>query len=234
MKIIKISRKKISYGVLTFVFYLSLFTSGGFAENIFLKTNISDLQQKPAAFYGKDVEVRAYFFKTDDMWVKSLDEPDKYIGLFVTKPEGNVASFLGEYFGFIFVPEQIQAQLRLLKLADKITIRGKCFEFKSISIDGPGIKASEILVGWDTQAKPAAASVPVTKEEVISLIKTNTAATTAPATSESIVMQPQVSMPVRSENPKYNLHLNGKEYQGLTFGDEYTFEGIRFRVDKTK
>lgn len=203
-----------------------------FAESGFLKTSISDIQNNPDRFYEKNVEVRAYFFKMDNIWVKSLDEPDKYIGLFVSKPERDISPFLGEYFGFIFVPQQIQAQLRLLKFGDKITVRGKCFEFKSISIDGPGIKASELLDGWGTQANPVAASLPVTRQEVISLIQANSGAAVTPATSAPIVAQPQASVSAKSETQKYNLHLNGNEYQGLTFGDEYTFGGIRFRVDK--
>lgn len=204
-----------------------------FAQAEFSKTTISDIQHNSSEFYGKEVEVQAYFYKTDDLWVKSLDQPDQYIGLFVSKPGKDTLPFLGEYFGFVFVPQQMQSHVRFLKTGDKITIRGKCFEFKSASIDGPGIKVSELLVGWGKEAKPATASLPVTREEVVSLIQDNNTAAVQPFTS-SAASSPASLSAQDAGRQKYNLYLNGKEYQGLTAGDEYAFEGIRFRVDKFK
>jgi hypothetical protein len=198
----------------------------GFAQTGPLKTTISDIQNDPDKFYEQEVEVPAYFLKTDDIWVRSLDQPDQYIGVFVSKSEkGGISPIIGEYFGFIFAPRQLEAQVHYLKMGDKITIRGKCFKFKSISIETPGIKVSELLSGWGETAKPATASLPVTKDEVVALIKENTVATASPETSTASSSQ-------KNQANKYDLYLNGKEYQGLSFGDEYTFEGIRFRVVK--
>lgn len=202
-----------------------------FAQPESLITNIADIQRHPFEFYGKEVQVQAYFYKTDDLWVKSLDEPDKYVGMFVSKPEKDAIPLLGEYFGFIFVPQEMQGQIRLLKLGDKITIQGKCFEFQSISITGPGIKVSEVLVGWGNEAKPATASLPITREEVVSLIKKNNAEPLPPAASSATPSA--AALTAKEDREKYNLYLNGKEYQGLTVGDEYTFEGISFRIEKT-
>ena len=213
-------------GIYTLFAAVFLCSVSAFAQTGPLKTTISDIQNDPTKFYEQEVEVQAYFFKTDDIWVKSLDQPDQLIGVFVTKSEkGEIAPILGEYFGFIFAPRQLEAQLHYLKMGDKITIRGKCFKFKSISIETPGIKISELLSGWGEAAKPATASLPVTKDEVVALIKENTVAPASPVVSTASSGQ-------QDQTNKYDLYLNGKEYQGLTIGDEYTFEGIRFRVVK--
>lgn len=211
------------YALFAAVFLCSV---SAFAQTGPLKTTISDIQNDPDKFYEQEVEVQAYFFKTDDIWVRSLDQPGQYIGVFVTKSEkGEIAPILGEYFGFIFAPRELEAQVRYLKMGDKITIRGKCFEFKSISIETPGIKIFELLSGWGETAKPATASLPVTKDEVVALIKENTAAAAPPEASTAPSNR-------KDQTNKYDLYLDGKEYQGLSFGDEYTFEGIRFRVVK--
>jgi len=207
-----------------------LFPIRVFAQGEFLKTSISDIQRNPDKFYEKKVEVQAYFYKMDDIWVRSLEGPGQYVGLFVSKPGEQIAPILGEHFGFIFVPNEMEIQAHFFKWGDKITIRGECFNFKSISINGPGIKASELLSGWGKAAKPITTAV--TKEEVVSLIKENTFVSAAPAASSAI--SPTAPLAVKDEKEKYNVYLNGKEYQGLTVGDEYIFEGTHFRVEKTK
>lgn len=178
-----------------------------FGEAAFLKTSIWDIERNPSEFYGREVEVRVSFYKESDMWVQFLPEAKNYVGFFIIKPVGDSASSLmGEYFGFVFAPKEMQTQIRLLKQGDKLTIRGKCFEFKSISIDGPGIEVSELLSGWGEEAKPLADIPPLLVKETVKKAE--------------------------GEKGKYSLFLNDKEYHGLRFGDDYVFEGIRFRVQK--
>ncbi len=178
-----------------------------FGEGEFQKTSLFDIELNPSEFYEKNVQVQAYFYKESNIWADSLPESSRYIGVFVTKPTKDVASFQGEYFGFIFAPKELKVQIRLLKSGDKITIRGKCFEFKSISIDGPGIEASQILSGWGEEAKPLEAPLSPVRET----IKKSVAGT-----------------------EKFSLFLNGKEYQGLRYGDDYLFEGVRFRAERER
>lgn len=184
-----------------------------FAETAYLKTSIGEIEHNPSAFYEKDVEVKASFYKEDDLWVQSIPNAKDYIGFFVTKPSGSGVSSIGsEYFGFVFAPKEMKTQIRLLKQGEKLTLRGKCFQFKSISIDGPGIEVSELLSGWGEEAKLLVEPVSVAVQETIKSV--------SPPPAERI------------ERGKYHLFLNGKEYQGLRFGDDYLFEGVRFRVEK--
>ncbi len=221
----KIKRKNI---ICCFVVVAFFQVIHAFAGAEYLSTAITKIQDNPSEFYGKDVEIKAYFYKENNIWVGSLAEPDKYIGVFVTKPEKENLAVHGEYFGFIFVPQDMQSQVHFLKPGDEITIRGKCFEFKSISIDGPGIMAAELLSGWGNKAKPAAAFVPITREEVISLMANKS----TPVATESSAGTPLPSVREDKQKNKYTLYLNGKEYQGLNFGNEYIFEGTHFRVEK--
>lgn len=191
-----------------------------FAEATFLRTSIWDIERNPSEFYGREVEIRASFYKENDLWVQSLPDAKNYMGFFIIKPgRDNDSSLMGEYFGFVFAPKEMQTQIRLLKQGDKLTIRGKCFEFRSISIDGPGIEASELLSGWGEEARPLSASRETGVRETIFATKTeNPVSAQIPSGKE--------------EEGKFNLFLSSKEYQGLRFGDDYVFEGIRLRVEK--
>ena len=197
-----------------------------FAGFQFLKTSLVDIEKNPVDFYEKNVEVKAYFYKEDNIWVKSLPHSENYFGVFVTKPRGDILPAYGEYFGFIFVPKEMKSKIRLLKGGDEITIRGKCFNFISLSIDGPGIEAADILSGWGEHTKPLKAFSEDDMQEIASFIQDKKS---APSSSGPL---PAVSPAGIESSGKYHLFLNGKEYEGLTVGDEYVFEGIRFRIEK--
>lgn len=164
--------------------------------------------------------MEAHFYKESDIWVDSLDQPSRYIGFFVTKPQKDILALHGEYFGFIFAPEAMKTDIRLLRQGDKITIRGECFEFRSTSIQGPGIEVSELLSGWGEDAKP-----------ITTLHSEAVRQAAGPLQPQSFSVTPSVAL---KNEQRFTLFLNGREYQGLRFGDEYTFEGTRFRIEKEK
>lgn len=203
------------------IFLGPVFASAG---TEFIKTSIADIENNPDQCYETNVEVEAYFYKEDNIWVKSLAEPEKYSGLFVTKPKKDTLSLQGEYFGFIFVPLEMKPKLRSLRGGDQITIRGRCFHFQASLFDGPGIEAAEILSGWGKAASSLEIASEVNVDQIISSVKKEILKDYPPAGVSPVAT-------TDGKETTYILHLNGKEYQGLSFGNEYIFEGIHFRVD---
>jgi len=214
--------------VICFALVGVFFFSASPARAEYLRTSLFAIELNPTEFYEKNVEIQAYFYKEDDLWVESLPESSKYVGFFLMKPQKDTLSLQEEYFGFVFAPKEIKDQIRLLRKGDKITLRGRCFEFKSVSMDGPGIEVSQLLSGWGKEARTIAqAPFPKTK----SIVSVSQEAPSVPVGSDastSAVLSPKVG------EERYQLFLNGKAYQGLRFGDDYVFEGAHFRVEKEK
>ncbi|MBI5149212.1 MAG: hypothetical protein HZA28_00360 [Candidatus Omnitrophica bacterium] len=176
------------------------------------------------------MEVEAYFYKEDNIWVKALAEPEEYSGLFVTKPKKDTLSMQGEYFGFIFVPLEMKPKLRSLRGGDPITIRGKCFHFQASLLDGPGIEAAEILSGWGKAASSLEIASEVNMDQIVSSVKKEILKDYPPAGGSPVAAVAPIATTAGKETT-YTLYLNGKEYQGLSFGNEYIFEGIHFQVN---
>lgn len=209
------------------IFLGPVFASAG---TEFTKTSIADIENNPDQYYETNVEVEAYFYKEDNIWVKSLAEPEKYSGLFVTKPKKDTISLQGEYFGFVFVPLGMKPKLRSLRGGDPITIRGKCFHFQASLLDGPGIEAAEILSGWGKAVSSLDVASEVNMDQIVSSVKKEILKDYPPVEAPPVgAVAPAITM--AGKETTYILYLNGKEYQGLSFGNEYIFEGIHFRVN---
>jgi hypothetical protein len=188
------------------------------------RVTIQDLKDFPERYEGQTVLLECYYDKESPIWVRALPDADEWIGFFVTGKPEKAITWSGEYYNLFFAPYAMREALRTLRGGDKLTVIGKVFRYHSTSFDGAGIHVTRLLSGWGPSAKAVGESVPSV------LVPT---ASAAPILAPPLVAGNE-HQPSTVVGEKYAVTINGKHYDGLRFGDQYTFDDIEFRVDKTQ
>lgn len=188
------------------------------------RVTIQELKEFPERYDGQAVSLECYYDKESPIWVRALPDADEWIGFFVTGKPDKALTWSGEYYNLLFAPSQMREALRTLRGGDKITVIGEGFPYHSTSFDGAGIHVQQILLGWGSSAKALAGSASVHPPPI--------AVAASPAQQPEEITGP--AGPVAETTEKYAVTINGKRYEGLRFGDRYTFDDTEFQVDKTK
>lgn len=187
------------------------------------RVTIHDLKDDPERYYDQTVLLECYYDKESPIWVRALPDADEWIGFFVTGKPEKVLTWSGEYYNLLFAPYGMRDAVRSLRGGDKITVIGEAFQYHSASFDGTGIHVQRLLSGWGPSAKT------VGVEPAASVLMPTAHAAPPPAPADA---PPAVA--AQADEGRYTVTINGRRYQGLRFGDPYTFEGVEFQVDNAR
>jgi hypothetical protein len=182
------------------------------------RVTIQDLKEYPERYYGQPVQLECYYDKESPIWVRALPDAEEWIGFFVTGKPDKALTWGGEYYNLLFAPYRMREAVRSLRGGDQITIIGEAFPYQSTSFDGAGIHVQHILQGWGPTARS------------INFASQNLSTGQNPVPNEATGTQGQPA----DVTQKYTVTINGKRYEGLRFGDRYTFDGIEFQVEQAK
>lgn len=166
----------------------------------------SDLIKNPVAYRYQQITLAGYVEQESSAWNYLLEKPDEYMGLFIYEKKADNRFSEKVVFPYIFVPNHLVSRLQNFHAGEMIFLRGTTFDHEAMMKDSIALVVDEIYN--ESEMKQAL------------------------LLSGDEDMANKLSLGSVQTNQRYNVSVNGAEFQGLRVGEKYNINGVELIIRK--